>query len=273
MSMINYLTRSGKPDLAYCHTPAVNQASLPTVVFCGGYRSDMDGTKATWLEEQAKKRGQGFLRFDYSGHGRSGGDFNDMTIGDWKQDALDIIAHTLPGQPIVVVGSSMGGWIGLLVLLALPKQVKGFVGIAAAPDFTRAMYDELNDDQRAELDKKGVISIPNDYSDEPYIIKKSFIEESVNHSCVHTPNTQITAPIILLQGMCDKDVLWPTTIRIVEAFPGADVCPVLIEDGDHRLSRPQDLPLIDQAIQTLSNGASFQPDTGYRSIVIPAQTA
>ena len=246
-----YLKREGQPTLAYIFSPAPDPAKhQPLVMFLGGYRSDMTGTKAVYLEEQCRARGQGYLRFDYSGHGQSEGKFEDGTIGDWFNDALDILDHIVKAGPVVLVGSSMGGWIALLVALERPGVVQGLVGIAAAPDFTEDLYALLDEKGRAELERTGRAIIPNDYSDEPYTFTKKFYEDAKKYM-VLTKKHRVDFPMRLVQGMLDKDVPWQTAMKIQKNFEGADIDIAFVEDGGHRLSRPEDLELIDRELKGL----------------------
>lgn len=251
-----YLKRSEKPALAYNYTPASEKGeNLPLVFFMGGFQSDMAGTKATYLEQQCQARGQAFTRFDYRGHGESEGEFKDGAIGLWKEDALDILDHIYEqtgNKKIVLVGSSMGGWISFLVLMARSERIKGMVGLAAAPDFTDDLYyNALDDGQRAELEEKGIILVPNNYSDEPYTLTKTLIDDGRDHFLLDR-KIAIEAPVTLIQGMQDADVPWEITARIQKSFTGNEVDILLIEDGDHRLSRPDDLILIDREIKSMS---------------------
>ncbi|MCB1532279.1 MAG: alpha/beta hydrolase [Alphaproteobacteria bacterium] len=248
---VQYLERDNKPKLAYRYTPASGTGkSLPVVIFLGGYRSDMEGTKAQYLEAQCAARGQGYIRFDYSGHGQSEGTFDEGTIGIWLGDALDIIEHIASG-PVVLVGSSMGGWIALLVARARPAMVHALVGIAAAPDFTEDIYRRLNGAQRQELEENGIAYVPNDYSDVPYAFTKAFYEEAKDHLLLHEIR-HVNFSMRLIQGGQDKDVPWQTATRIQEAYEGAELDVVIIEDGDHRLSRSEDLEVIDKEIKSVS---------------------
>lgn len=248
---IMFLERKGLPRLAYVHTPArAESENLPMVVFLGGYRSDMTGTKASFVEERCKARGQEFLRFDYSGHGQSGGKFEDGTIGAWKNDALDIIDH-FAKRPVILVGSSMGGWIAFLVALARPGLVAGMIGIAAAPDFTEELYRHLSDTEKDELKKTGAVRIPNDYSDEPYYFTSAFYEEAKDYLVLNKQRS-LPFPVCLLQGKQDKDVPWQTTEKIKSVFSSPDLSVILIEEGDHRLSRPEDLEILDRQVLALS---------------------
>ncbi|MEM6781659.1 MAG: alpha/beta hydrolase [Pseudomonadota bacterium] len=249
--MTEYLKRDGLPDLAYIHTQGQN-TDLPLVMFLPGFRSDMGGTKAVFLEDRAKQREQAFLRFDYSGHGISGGDFEDGTISQWAQDALSVLDHVSKGQKSVLVGSSMGGWIGLIMALARPDSVTGYVGIAAAPDFTDDMYNNrMNEEQRTLLNEQGHIDVPNEYSDEPYRISKALIDDGQSNRLLSN-GIDMNMPVRLVQGMQDADVEWQHSHRIKNAMTGDDVEVLLIKDGDHRLSRPQDLEIIDDSVKAVS---------------------
>jgi pimeloyl-ACP methyl ester carboxylesterase len=243
---VQFLTRCGLPRLAYIYTPGKG----PVVIFLGGYRSDMTGTKAVFLEEQCKARGQGFLRFDYSGHGQSGGTFAGGTIGSWKEDALAMI-DTFADAPVILVGSSMGGWMALLAALVRPGLVCGMVGIAAAPDFTEEIYSHLTAAQKAELEKNGRVSVPNDYSDQPYEYTKAFYDEAKSHMVLNQPRT-LAFPVRLIQGRRDKDVPWETAVKIQKNFASPDFDIIFIEDGGHRLSRPEDLEIIDREVRCVS---------------------
>ena len=246
---IQYLEREDRPKLAYCYTAAA-VAGLPTVMFLGGYRSDMSGTKAVYLEDQCRTRGQGFVRFDYSGHGVSEGKFEDGTIGSWKEDARAIFNRITEGK-VVLAGSSMGGWIALLLAMECTERLVGLVGIAAAPDYTRALYEALNDAQRRALNEKGFLHIPNDYSDEPYFVTKALIEDG-ERQCLLDRIHVLSVPARLVQGMKDNDVPWQTAYRIKNAMKGNDAKVLLVENGNHRLSRPEDLALIDAQVRELS---------------------
>lgn len=248
------LEREGKPNLAYIYTSGQGDgAKLPLVMFCGGYRSDMNGTKANYLETQCAARGQGYVRFDYSGHGQSEGQFEDGTIGSWAQDAMDILDHVANG-PVIVVGSSMGGWIALLLAKERSGTVQGVVGIAAAPDFSEDLFDRLTPQQQEVLMTEGFVEVPNDYSDTPYHYTKAFYEEAKAHLLLDTPRV-IDFPMRLLQGMQDQDVPWETAVKIQKNYSGADVDVLFVDDGDHSLSRPEDLELINREIMSLSETA------------------
>ena len=221
----------------------------PTVVFLPGFRSDMTGDKATGLARFCTERGIGMLRFDYSGHGASSGDFLDGTIGAWEADALAAI-DTLTTGELILVGSSMGGWIALLTALARPERVAGLIGIAAAPDFTqRLMWDSMMPSERATLERDGVLYVPSQYG-EPTPITLKLIKDGASH-LVLTGRMSINCPVRLLHGQADPDVPWQLALRIAEQVESSDVQVVLVKDGDHRLSRPSDLALLKQTLTAL----------------------
>ncbi len=245
-----FLERRGAPKLAYNRIPGGNPA-LPAIIFLGGFRSDRMGTKAMFLEETCKNRGQAYVRFDYSGHGDSGGRFEDGTIESWRDDAASVLDRLTSG-PVILVGSSMGGWIGLLLALSQPDRVRGFIGIAAAPDFTHDLVSEHFDDtMRESFESRGYADIPSDYSAEPYRITKALVE-SGNRVCLLNRVHSLDIPVRLLQGQLDPDVPWETAEKIRACLDGTDTKIHLIPDGDHRLSRPQDLALLDQTIMELN---------------------
>jgi pimeloyl-ACP methyl ester carboxylesterase len=221
----------------------------PTVVFLPGFRSDMTGDKATALAAFCAERGVGMLRFDYSGHGASGGDFLDGTIGAWAADALTAIDRLTTG-PLILVGSSMGGWIALLTALARPERLAGLVGIAAAPDFTQLlMWDAMMPAERATLERDGVLYVPSQYGD-PTPITLRLIRDGAEH-LVLGGRMAIGCPVRLLHGQADPDVPWHMALRIAEQVETPDVQVVLVKDGDHRLSRPSDLALLRQTLGAL----------------------
>ncbi|HQT77826.1 MAG: alpha/beta hydrolase [Rhodospirillales bacterium 20-64-7] len=221
----------------------------PTIVFLPGFRSDMTGDKATALAAFAAARGQAMLRFDYSGHGTSGGEFLDGTIGAWASDALTVI-DTLTSGKLILVGSSMGGWIALLTALARPERVAALVGIAAAPDFTQdLMWESMMPAERAILMRDGVLNIPSQYG-EPTPITRKLIEDGANHR-VLTGRVAIRCPVRLLHGQADPDVPWQLALKIAEQVESADARTILVKDGDHRLSRPADLALLCQTVAAL----------------------
>lgn len=225
----------------------------PGVVFLGGFRSDMEGTKALHLEDWARRRGRAFLRFDYSGHGQSSGDFLAGAIGDWFEDAAAAIS-TLTGGKQVLVGSSMGGWIALLLARAMPERIAGLVTIAAAPDFTEdAYWAEFTEAQRATLLRDGQVPVPSDYSDEPYIITRRLIEEGRGRLVLRSP-LELPFPARFLQGTADSDVPVSLALRLLEHAGGPDLRLTLVKGADHRFSSPDCLALIGAAVEEVLAG-------------------
>jgi pimeloyl-ACP methyl ester carboxylesterase len=224
----------------------------PTIVFLPGFKSDMGGTKAVALDRFAAGRGQAFLRFDYFGHGVSSGAFKDGTIGRWKDDAIAVITHATEG-PLVLVGSSMGGWIMLLAALALAPRIKGLVGVAPAPDFTRRlMAEELNAAERATLARDGVLLRHSDYSPDPTPITARLIAEAEAHMLLGRP-IELSCPVRLLHGTSDADVPWQTSIRILERITSKDATLTLVKDGDHRLSSEADLARLTRLVAEVAD--------------------
>jgi pimeloyl-ACP methyl ester carboxylesterase len=226
-----------------------HQRQAPVVVFLPGFRSDMTGEKATALAAFCAAAGRAMLRFDYSGHGASGGRFEAGTIGRWTDDALAMIDRQTTG-PLILVGSSMGGWIGLLAALVHPERIVGLIGIAAAPDFTEAlMWQRMTPEERAALMRDGVLHRPSQYG-EPYPITRALIEDGRTRLLLGAP-IALSCPVRLLHGQQDADVPWEMALRIAEKLLSRDVQVVLVKDGDHRLSRPQDLALLCRTLGAL----------------------
>ncbi|MCS5597934.1 MAG: alpha/beta hydrolase [Alphaproteobacteria bacterium] len=242
-------------NLAYFHHKG--DPKLPTVMFCGGFKSDMMGSKATYLEECSKARGQSYVRFDYTGHGLSDGEFVDGTIGSWCADALTIIDKVIEG-PIILVGSSMGGWISLLCAIKRPDRIAALMGIAAAPDFTGRIYDDLPEEQQQQMNEIGRAEIPNDYSDEPYIFTRALLEDGeANYVFDRDDLVPITCPVYLVQGVLDTEVPWETASFISENVESDNVIVELIKDAAHNVSRPQDLVRLNKAIEYLNEQVAF----------------
>ncbi|EAR49410.1 hypothetical protein OG2516_15684 [Oceanicola granulosus HTCC2516] len=218
------------------------------VAFLGGFRSDMAGTKALHLEAWAKAQGRPFLRFDYSGHGESEGDFTDGCIGDWADDAFAALA--LLERPAIVVGSSMGGWIALLAARERPELVAGLVTIAAAPDFTASMWEEFGEHARDELRHEGLTLRPSEYGD-PYPITMRLIEDGPAHFVLATP-LRLAMPVRMLQGTADADVSRDTALRLLDHADGEDLRLTLVKGADHRFSDPPCLALIEAAVAEVS---------------------
>lgn len=217
----------------------------PAVVFLGGLKSDMGGTKAVFLEDWARNAGRAFLRFDYSGHGESSGAFTDGAIGDWFEDAMAAIR--LLAGPAILVGSSLGGWISLLVARAMPDRIAGLVTIAAAPDFTEdSMWDRFTDAQKAEL-MAGQVALPSEYG-EPYIITRRLIEEGRTRLVLRDP-LPLPFPVRFLQGTADADVDMSVALRLLNHAESPDMRLTLVDGADHRFSDQTCLELIAASVE------------------------
>ena len=240
-----YLTRPDGARLAWRRVAGEG----PMVVWMGGFRSDMAGTKAQALADWALARGQAYVRFDYFGHGESDGAFEAGTITRWREDALAVMDELAPG-PVIPVGSSMGGWIACLAAMARPAAVQGLVLIAPAPDFTeKLMGPEIDAAARHSLERQGVWMRPSDYG-EPYPITRALLEEGARWSILPGP-VPIEAPVRILQGGEDPDVPWRHALELAQGLKATDLVFHLIKDGDHRLSRPQDLKRMLAAVEEL----------------------
>ena len=227
-----------------------SQGANPGVIFCGGFQSDMTGAKAVALERWAQGQGRAFVRFDYQGHGASSGHFVDGTIGSWAEDARQVLDRVTTG-PQILVGSSMGAWIMLLVALSRPERIAGLVGIASAPDFTEDLiWSTLDRTQRLKLLTEGALPLPSDCAAEPTPITLKLIDEARRHLLLREP-IAIGCPVRLIHGMSDVDVPWVTSVRLAERVEAADVRLELVKDGDHRLSRDQDIALICRTVEDL----------------------
>ena len=219
----------------------------PTVVWLGGFKSDMAGTKAEALAEWALANGRAYVRFDYFGHGESSGDFAPGTITRWRDDAIAVLNELTAGD-VVLVGSSMGGWIACLVAMAQPVPVKAMVLIAPAPDFTeKLMAPEIPPEGHASLAADGVWLRPSEYG-EPYPITRALLEDGARWSILGAEPIPIEVPVRILQGGQDPDVPWRHALELANTLKGDDVVFTLIKDGDHRLSRPQDIARMLEAV-------------------------
>ena len=238
----SYLTTAEGRQLAY----HLMQGQGPGVVFLGGFKSDMEGTKALWLEEWAQRTGRAFLRFDYSGHGQSLGAFTDGCIGDWAADARAVIEAVTSG-PQILVGSSMGGWIALLLAREMPQRVAGLVTIAAAPDFTEdSMWAGFDSAQRAALRDAGQVALPSDYG-QPYVITRRLIEEGRENLVLRSP-LDLPFPVRFLQGTADQDVDKSVALSLLDHAAGSDMRLTLVDGADHRFSDVDCLALIGASI-------------------------
>jgi len=225
------------------------RGAAPGMFWLGGFRSDMTGTKATAVDAFAAARNLASTRFDYSGHGESGGDFADGTVTRWLEEAMAVFER-YPQGPQIVVGSSMGAWIALRLAETErgSARVAGLVLIAPAFDMTRAlMWDTWDEAARSELMTGGVHRQPSDYSNEPYPVTRALIEDGDNH-LIGDRLVETGCPVHILQGLADKDVPWRHTTELVSRLASDDVVVTLVKDGDHRLSRPQDIERLEAAL-------------------------
>lgn len=245
---LRYVEPDEGTRLAFCRT----DGTLPEVVFLAGFRSDMTGAKAVRLEEHCRGAGRAFTRFDYRGHGASSGRFEEGCVGEWLADALAVLDRVLEGRPCVLVGSSMGGWIALLAGLARPGQVCGLVGIAAAPDFTEDLIRARLDPEQAEaLERDGVFLAPSAYG-EPVPITRRLVKDGANHLLLRRGAIPLRFPVHLLHGQEDPDVPWRTSLRLAARLESGAATVELVKDGDHRLSREEDLRRVTAAVERVA---------------------
>ena len=253
MDNIKTLTSSHGTKLAYSH----QKGEGPGIIFLPGFKSDMEGSKAEALAEHCAQEGIQFTRFDYFAHGKSEGDFLDYTMSHALADTLSILDEVAAGTQILV-GSSMGGWVMLLAALARKERVGGIIGIAPAPDFTeRLMYAEFTPEMREELEREGVVYVPSDYGYDDYAITQKLIEDGRQHLLMDHP-IPLEIPVALLHGQKDEDVPWELSMEIAQRINSPQVKLQLVKDGDHRLSRPEDIVMLIQTtklIRDLTSGA------------------
>lgn len=218
----------------------------------------MDGIKASWLDEFCARTGRDYVRFDYQGHGESSTRFEDCTIGLWRDDALAVL-DGLTRDRQILVGSSMGAWIALLAALARPERIAGLVLIAGATDFTEALlWPRLGEERRRRLMDDGSLRIPSAYDLDGYVITRALVEEGRRHLLLGGP-IALALPVRMLHGMADPDVPWQHSLRLADALAGGDVVLSFVKDGDHRLSRPQDLARLAAMIEELTAAPAARP--------------
>jgi pimeloyl-ACP methyl ester carboxylesterase len=246
MTELRHLEVNGR-RLAY----RLREGRSPTIVFLPGYASDMEGTKALALDAFAQSHGLAMLRFDYSGTGSSEGRFEDGTLGGWLDEALFMLDHLTEG-PVILAGSSMGGWIALHVALHRPERIAALVGIAAAPDFTDWGYGE---DQKAAIRESGRLELPNPYGPEPHLITRGFWQSGEALRLLHAP-IAIDCPVRLIHGDADTVVPLAIALKLLEKLRSADVQLTVIKGGEHRLSKPNELDAIMRAVATLTGDES-----------------
>jgi pimeloyl-ACP methyl ester carboxylesterase len=234
----------------------VRGGATPGIFWLGGFRSDMEGTKAEALDRWAEANGRAATRFDYSGHGRSGGRFEDGTISRWLEEAEAVFDRFAPG-PQIVVGSSMGGWLALLLAQRLrdrgeAARLAGIVLIAPAVDMTKAlMWDAYDEEARRAIREKGFYAQPSAYSEEPYHVTRALIEDGERHIFGDAP-IETGCPVHVIQGMQDEDVPWAHATRLMEKLAFDDAVLTLVRDGDHRLSRPEDIERLTRAVAEMA---------------------
>jgi esterase/lipase len=223
----------------------------PSIVFLGGFMSDMQGTKALALEEFCKKNDYSFVRFDYFGHGESSGEFKKGTIGKWKENVLSVIDELTKGK-LILVGSSLGGWLMLLATLERSERVAGLIGIASAPDFTeKLIFDEMTDEQKKQMQDNGEFILESEYGDDPYPISCELIEEARNHLLLDS-KIEINCPIRLFHGILDADVPPDFSVQIGDLITSDNMCVNLIAGGDHRMSEPDNIEQYCEMIDELA---------------------
>lgn len=246
---VTFLQRKNAPSLAYiCQEPASPSVGVH-VVFLTGLASDMMGTKAQFVAQFCARERVPCTRFDFRGHGQSGGVFTDGTIGLWQQDALDIIAHTTGNMPVLLVGSSMGGWVSLLCARDLGAKVAGLIGLAAAPDFTRDILREMSMPQREALEHAGLFYLPAG-DDMGFSITRALLEDGEQH-CLLDASIPVYCPVRLIQGRKDPDVSWQTADKIHQRLSTDDKKVLFRPEGDHRLSTPEDLAVLECTLLSL----------------------
>lgn len=240
---IAYRAREGKASAK------AMKSGNPGFFFLTGLKSDMHGQKAVALDRFAQARGLGAVRFDYFGHGASSGKFEDGTISRWLANTLEVFDDVTRG-PQIVVGSSLGGWLALLLALARPDRVKGLILIAPSPDFTEIMLEDLPPEAEALFAEGKPWPRPSDYDDEPYLISKALLEDGKKHLLLDG-TIDIQQPVRILHGMEDADVPWARSLQLVEALGGNDVTLKLIKHGDHRLSDAAGLTALTEALKDI----------------------
>jgi len=242
------ITTDGR-SIAYYKANVQEADEKPGVVFFGGFKSDMTGSKAVFLQETSAELGVNFLRFDYTGHGQSSGKFVDGCISDWLRDARDVVSKLTKG-PQIYVGSSMGGWIALLLAQEAPKKVAGLIGIAAAPDFAEdSMWAAASQAQRQKIYEHGYVLIPSEY-DDPYPIARRLIEDGRQNLILREPY-YAPFPVRLLHGTNDRDVPQERALRLLAHIECSDIRLQLVKGSDHRMSEERELQLLKEALTAL----------------------
>lgn len=252
MAELQFLNSPAGHSIAYRHQPAAPGTEGPGVLFCCGFQSDMNGDKALALEAECKRQGRQFTRFDYMAHGQSSGDFAEGTISQWRDDALQVLDQVTRG-PQLIVGSSMGGWIMLLIALARPERIHSLIGLAAAPDFTkRFVEEELTLEQAAILQNQGYFDVPNCYDENGvYRMYNKLVQDGTHNNTLLDKALAIDVPVRLLHAVNDEDVPWQVGGAIIEQMTGSNGQLRLLKTGGHRLSDPASLALIVETLHEL----------------------
>jgi pimeloyl-ACP methyl ester carboxylesterase len=245
---VRYLQAEDGVQLAYQSSPGKG----PTVVFLSGFASHMGGTKALHLQQWCQNQGRAYLRLDYRGHGQSGGEFEEGTVGLWAADALALVRAAAPG-PVLLIGSSMGAWIMLLVARELGEQVRAMIGLASAPDFTEELiHAQLDVKQRARLNRDGRLERASNYDQGPNVVTLRMIEDGRSYLQLQEV-IPLNCPVRLIHGLADPDVSWEISLRLCDRLEAEDVLVTLVKDGGHRLSATRELALITDTLNTLLN--------------------
>lgn len=240
--------------VAFYHLPGRS----PGVFFCPGFKSEMTSKKPMALEDWCRNEGRQFTRFDYTGHGQSSGDFEDGTVGRWLEDATEVLDAATDG-PQIVVGSSMGGWIALLLASRRKERLAGIVGVAASPDFVLRIWEQMGEEARTELQETGSYKRPSLYSEEPYVITRNLLEEGSRHLVMQGGSFQVGCPVRLIHGTSDPDVPWEVSLQLARILDHDDVEVVLVKGGDHRLSSVRDIARLLRTVGELCHTTSVMP--------------
>ena len=238
--------------ISYLYRPRLKKGPKVSIIFLSGYKSDMLGTKATFLDTLSKKIGYEYLRFDYSGHGSSEGKIEKQLLSDWVNESYFLIKKKL-NHPVIIVGSSLGGWIAFILLKKLKKNILGVIGIGAAPDFTNNIIENLSSIQKKRYMDKGYISIKSDYGENPYKFTKKFIEDS-KKNFILIKNLEINTKITLLYGLQDSAVKLKTQIGLLKILKTKNAKLIILNSSDHRMSSSLDLNLLEQTIKNMIKG-------------------
>ena len=250
-NLVSILKRPTAPDLAYIYRTPQND-DKPLVMFLTGLASDMMGTKAQYLDKICENLGLGYIRFDFRGHGQSMGLFEDGCIGLWLEDALDILDNLAKNKPVILIGSSMGGWVSLLVAQRRKEKIYALIGLACAPDFTRDIKIAMTNDQKEHFKTHGFFDLPSDYGGAPYRITRQILDDGEQYCVLDSP-LKIFCPVRLIQGKKDRDVPWQTAQKLYDVLQSKDKKVIFLDESDHRLSSPDDLKRLENTLHEILN--------------------